>query len=291
MMMVSDSSPPASTISMTKNQNDQQSESSKMTNSLPGHKKRRRGKRQRAQPYSFTHSMCKSHDLVESSPDNHVIDCARSGLDINSNSKEGVKKNERRGRHQYSPRAPENYTQFLIGDQLEQLSVTEGTDSSNFSETVSDFDFLTTQFESDFKHARAIELDKKSKNELAELVYALENKKSILIDLQSQCVFCHSDKTVSKIDSSSTTESYNGVDDSHRKDGREFKQPEGESDIASIDGSSDDCSSISNSDMFLVDQDTDSLRRLCLKLQHQNAKLANRNRELMESLERSVDLA
>lgn len=83
----------------------------------------------------------------------------------------------------YSPKAPENYTQYLLNDQ-----------NDNFLKVNSDegrlTDFLQAQFENDFKEERASELAGKSRTELLKIINELEDKKSRLMCCP-RCSNCH----------------------------------------------------------------------------------------------------
>ena len=86
----------------------------------------------------------------------------------------------------YSPKAPENYTQYLISDQNDNFALNESgeCDLSNFP------NFLQAQFETDFKEARAAELSHKSKSELTQIINELEEKQNMLTNYFAECSDC-----------------------------------------------------------------------------------------------------
>lgn len=95
--------------------------------------------------------------------------------------------------YRYSPKAPENYTQFLICDHGEPMSSSDDADLTSF---------LEEQFESEIKQARENELARLSRTELSNMVCDLENRRSELKScLRRPCVCCCSNNNSTSTES------------------------------------------------------------------------------------------
>lgn len=103
----------------------------------------------------------------------------------------------------YSPKAPENYTQFLLSDQNDNLVEEANAYEGDLMR------FLKNQFESDYRQQRTAELECKSKTELLAIIHELENKKTKLVKSRSDCSICCSSSEVG-VPASNESDSFEG---------------------------------------------------------------------------------
>lgn len=92
-------------------------------------------------------------------------------------------------RPRYSPKAPRNYTQFIIGDQNDNI-IQDDNEVAQNNNSVDFATYIQAQFEVDYKHARTAELSQKSKAELSDMIYHLESRESELLRSTKECSDC-----------------------------------------------------------------------------------------------------